>query len=260
MIFLISVLIVKVIEDLTMQVRARTVQVSRDELRFVGLSALESTLAVLNEIREIDGTLSGPAQGWTDPMAYADTLIWPEGLEIEVTVTDETGKFPLNEVTGPQLVAFFDTLDVDYSDAETLSDSLLDWMDEDDDTRLNGAEKNFYEDEDPPISPANAPLNSWEALRYIKGFKELFFDEKGVPNDLYTRFTRSFSLHTTADPNMNTAQADVLETLSEQYGFDDEYLIDQRNGQDRIPGTDDDEFFTSADDITALGVSIGETP
>jgi general secretion pathway protein K len=260
MIFLASVLVVKVVEELTMQIRAKTAQVSRDELRYTGLSALETTLAVISEISEIDGSLNGPAQGWNDPLAYASSLQWPEGVEIEVTVTDETGKFPLSEVSTTQLSAFFDTLDINYDDAETLSDSLLDWMDEDDDARLNGAEASFYENEDPPLTPANAPLNSWEALRYIKGFRDLFFDETGAPNALYDRFTRSFSLHTTTDPNMNTANADVLETLGEQYGFDADYLADHRSGRDRVVGTYDDESYASADDLTTAGIAIGEAP
>ncbi len=258
MVFIISVLVVKVLEELTQQIRAKTAQASRDEFRYVGLSALETTLAVLSEIKEIDGTLNGPAQGWNDPIAYAKTLEWPEGLQIEVSVIDETGKFPLKEMDVNELKAYFDTLDIDYDDAETLSDSLLDWMDEDDDIRLNGAEADFYEREEPPLTPANAPLNSWEALRYIKGFRDLFFDENGTPNALYARFTRSFSLHTTADPNMNTANEDVLETLAEQSGFDVDYLIDHRSGRDRTVGTYDDEFYTSVDDLTAAGIGIGD--
>ncbi|MBC2592723.1 general secretion pathway protein GspK [Ruficoccus amylovorans] len=257
MVFVASVLVVRVVEELTLQIRAKTAQVSRDELRYVGLSALEATLGVLGEFKEIDGHLHGPGQGWSDPLAYASTLEWPEGVTIEVTVTDETGKFPLNEVTTTELTAFFNTLDINTSDAETMSDSLLDWMDEDEDTRLNGAEESFYEREDPPLSPANAPLSSWEALRYIKGFRDHFFDENGVPNSLYYRFIRSFSLHTSTDANVNTANEDVLETLADQAGFDVDYLIDHRSGRDRVVGTYDDEYYASADDLSFAGIAIG---
>lgn len=261
LIFLAAILVVKVIEEVTLQVRARAAQVSRDDLRFVGLSALETSLAVINEIRKIDdGSLNSPAQGWGDPIAYADELTWPEGVEVSVSVLDESGKFSLTEASPDTFKAFFDSMDVDYGDAETMTDSLLDWMDEDDAERLNGAEERFYENEELALTPANAPLKSWEALRYINGFREHFFDEDGVPNELHARFTRAFSLHTEGNPNLNSASEDILEALSEQYGFETDYFLDYMKGDDRVAGTYDDPVLKSADDLKAAGIVLDDMP
>ncbi len=259
-ILLISVLVVKILDELTMQIRAQAVQVARDDLRYVGLSAFETTMAVLSEIEEIDGGLHGPAQGWADPLAYAETITWPDGVTVAVTITDESGKFSLQEADPKVLNAFFEMMGIDYGDAETMTDSLLDWMDEDDDARLNGAESRYYEGEEPPLTPPNAPLKSWESLRYIQGFKELFFDENGIPNDYHRRFTKAFSLHTTSDPNVNTAPTDVLETLYEMHGFDVDYFLDYREGTDRVGGTDDDIVFREKADLQAGGFQVDGLP
>jgi len=247
-ILVISILVVKILDELTMQIRAQAVQVARDDLRFIGLSAFETTMAVLAEIEEIDDGLHGPAQGWGDPLAYAETI------------TDESGKFPLQEADPKLLNAFFEMIGIDYGDAETMTDSLLDWMDEDDDTRLNGAESRYYEGEEPLLSPPNAPLKSWESLRYIQGFKDNFFDENGIPNEYYHRFTQAFSLHSTTDPNVNTAPIDVLETLYEMHGFDADYFQDYREGTDRVAGTDDDLVIRSKSDLTAAGFPADSLP
>ncbi|MEM9226487.1 MAG: hypothetical protein AAGA45_00825 [Verrucomicrobiota bacterium] len=261
LIALISLLVVKIIEELTLQVRSSMVQVARDDLRYVGLSALETSIAVISEVQELDGDkLHGPNQGWADPIAYAEGLEWPESVDIKITITDESGKFPLQAAKPETLRAFFEYLEIDFSDAETMTDSLLDWTDEDDSERLNGAESRYYELEDLPIKPPNAALKSWDALRYIQGFKENFFDEDGAPNDLHRRFTESFSLHTEENPNINTMSTDVLETLAEQYSFETDFYLDYLKGQDRIAGTGDDAFLTGKDELAQAGIYTDDLP
>ena len=55
------------------------------------------------------GGLRAPEQGWKNPLAMAD-IEWPEGLDIHITITDETGKFPLNKMASQHLNLLFDEL------------------------------------------------------------------------------------------------------------------------------------------------------
>src|SRR5690606_28580353 len=76
---------------------------NRDDLRVEAYSALEITLAVLSEIHAIDGSINGPAQGWADPLAYAEYTP-PEGTRVAVRFEDESGRIPLTPSTDRMLL------------------------------------------------------------------------------------------------------------------------------------------------------------
>ena len=50
-----------------------------------------------------------------------------------------------------------------------IADSILDWVDEDDTPREQGAEVDYYSTQDPPYAPANGPLATIEQLLLVKG-------------------------------------------------------------------------------------------
>ena len=52
---------------------------------------------------------------------------------------------------------------------EQIADSILDWMDEDDDPREFGAEADVYSSLDPPYAPKNGPLESIDELLLVEG-------------------------------------------------------------------------------------------
>ncbi|WOO40036.1 type II secretion system protein GspK [Rubellicoccus peritrichatus] len=251
-VFLMAVFVTQFLEIATRQMRARAVELGRSDLRTTGYSAMEVTLAVLNEFKEIDEGINSPAQGWGDPIGYAD-LQWPAGVDIKVSIEDETGKLPLNPPPEADLKLLLDQLGIDLTDADIMVDSLMDWTDEDDLHRINGAEDSYYERQDPPLKPANGPLTSFETLRYIRGFDEFFFDEDGVPKPEFYSFTDAVSLHNTHKININTARPDVMGMLGESSGFDERSFGDELAGQDRIPGNDDDNIIRSEDDLRAAG-------
>lgn len=256
-VFLMAIFVVQFLEIATRQMRARAVELGRSDLRTTAYSAMEVTLAVLNEFKEIDEGINSPAQGWGDPIDYAD-LQWPEGVDVKVTIEDETGKLPMNPAPEADLKLLLEQLGIDISDADIMIDSLMDWTDEDDLHRLNGAEDSYYDRQDPPLKPANGPLTSFEPLRYIRGFDEFFFDEDGVPKPEFYSFTDAVSLHNTHKINVNTARADIMAMLGESTGFDEKSFGDELAGQDRIPGNYDDNIIRSEDDLRAAGYT-GDT-
>ena len=88
-------------------------------LRLEAYSALETTLAVLEDFRQTNGSLKSPAEGWSDPLTFAGYEP-PEGTKVEVTFVDESGKFSLPNVTQSTLVNLFKSWELSQSTAETL--------------------------------------------------------------------------------------------------------------------------------------------
>lgn len=67
-----------------------------------------------------------------------------EGAAVRVALEDENGKYDLNQITAEQLMALFDVIGVEEEKGRYLTDAILDWRDEDNLKRLNGAEDEDY--------------------------------------------------------------------------------------------------------------------
>ena len=256
-IMLMGFFVVQFLEIVALQVRRQSLESSADDLRPHAVSALETTLAVLAEFREIDGAIYGPAQGWEAPLDYAG-IPWPEGITVEVTITDEGSLLPLNGVvnddTRERLRNLFDELEIDEAElyevsGETvavLTESLIDWIDADERSGFDGGEADWYEDRNWPRLPPNRPLTRLEDLRYIRGWRELFFDTDGAPNERFEAFRPHVTLFEGGKVNINTASETLLYTALERLGeYFAEDLVDERNGPDGVAGTADDEVFTT---------------
>ena len=51
---------------------------------------------------------------------------------------------------------------------ESIADAILDWLDEDDEVRSLGAERDYYSIQEPPYTPQNGPLTTIEQLLMVK--------------------------------------------------------------------------------------------
>src|SRR5436853_5224849 len=58
---------------------------------------------------------------------------------------------------------------VDASEVPSVADSILDWIDTDNGTHLNGVESDYYEGLEPPYSAKNGPLDDLSELLLIRG-------------------------------------------------------------------------------------------
>ena len=107
-------------------------------------------------------------------------LSYPLPADMVVRIYDLSGRINLAHLPRRKFKLILDKLlaQNNISDNDISSDSLLDawqdWLDRDDLVRLNGAEKDYYQQQTPPYSPANSPLESIEELALIKGFAEVF--------------------------------------------------------------------------------------
>ena len=111
-------------KELKAEMLARSgVEVARMQLILDALSPTNSGFAALN-------------QDWaTNELLYVDHELG-DGI-FNVKVTDEESKIPINRVTDLQLRRTFGLLGVDPADGDVITDSILDWIDDDDLTRLN---------------------------------------------------------------------------------------------------------------------------
>ncbi len=256
MIFLLSALIVQFTEKAMSEIAVEAHYADRERLRVTAYSALESTLAVLADVFAVDGSLTSPAQGWEDPLAMAGFPAEPN-MKVTVTFSDESGKLPLNSMDELSLGLLFDRMGLNRDDALHLSETLLDWIDTDDETRLDGAESDLYGEAEWPYHASNQPVRHLSELALVDGFKELFFDEGGRPNELYRQFADTVSLYSDGNLNANSASELALRSYA---GYADAQIDAwQRyiDGPDGTPGTEDDRYFATNEEINAV---LGPSP
>lgn len=228
-ILLLSILITRFMEEAIQDLEYRALFDEPPEVRSYAFSMLEVALATIHEVALIDeGKLHAPEQGWADPLTYCG-IQPPDGWEVSITITDESGKFPLNSVNSNRAILIKileEELEFDYGTTRELVSSLIDWIDEDDTRLLNGAESEDYLYEDPPYRAANAPLQSLRELQWIKIWEDEFFDEEKNPNEYFERFSKLVSLHNTGPINLNAAPKELLEVISLQDGWDSDFIFD----------------------------------
>lgn len=121
----------------------------------------------------------------------------------EVLISDESGKINVNKITDDtraSFVKFLVAYRLEELVAETITDSILDWLDEDDLHRINGAEKGFYATLPEPYEPKNGPFESIEELTLVKGITPQIF---GLLRDHLT-------IYGSGKININFASREVL--------------------------------------------------
>ncbi|MDR2982646.1 MAG: general secretion pathway protein GspK [Puniceicoccales bacterium] len=254
MLALMAFIVTQIIASAEQQITWEAQRSEDDVLRRNAFSGLEVTLSVLGAFRQIDGTLYGPAQGWGDPLALAG-FSGSDGVEVSVTITDESGYYGISSMDVFTLRRYFEDLGFGADHAQILTNCLLDWTDPDSNERINGAEEGSY-----PygIAPPNRPLKSLSELKLIKGFEEAFFNGDGTGNDAWQKLVGSVSLlGTSARPNINTAPREVLEILSLRYGIDPETVLSMRDGGGNLSGSG--TVYRNAGDLgrASLPVEMG---
>ena len=162
-----------------------------------------------------------------DTLLVADGT-WVEssfnGYAYEVRAVDEGGKVSLNTADGPLLHTVL--LNLGYSEdvAATVADSVMDWRDEDDLHRLNGAEDQHYSSLPRPYRAKNADFDAIEELLLVRGVtREIFYGsaERGGLREIFSVFNdaKSVNLRSIMSPaiaglsGIGVAEAKDLTTL-----------------------------------------------
>ena len=220
-------------------------------LRLEAYSALETTLAVLEDFRQANGMLRSPSEGWSDPLAFASYQP-AEGRTVEVAFEDESGKYSLPNATLATLVNLFKAWEIPDSDGARLADAILGWMKKDYVAASAGApEAEDYEREEIPYDPPGRPLRSFNELATIAVARDLFYDETGRPNALWSRFVNAFSLYSFQSPSINGASPELFAGLGITNTLQQKQLDDYLHGRGLFEnkGTG---YFKSSQDVAAM--------
>jgi len=97
------------------------------------------------------------------------------GGRFMVEIQDESGKVDLNLVTEEQLRALVTATGIPQGDADIITDSIMDWRDEDSAHRMNGAEDEYYQTLDPPYTAKNGRIDATEEILLIRGVTPEYF-------------------------------------------------------------------------------------
>lgn len=252
MIFLIGIVVTQFLLLAHRELYRRARIVYEGDFRREAMSLFMLSMGVISECHNLDKGVYSPLQGWSKPLKYTNYIL-PEGWEGDVSVYDDTGKIPISQSTEPGLLKTL-FLEMGWSDADSalLTDSLLDWVDSNENVRPNGAESSFYQTLEPSYFSANEPLKRLSDIYFIQGFRERFFNEAGEPNIYYQWLRDSICPRRHRGYiNPNTASDLVLRTLSKYYKFNYEETKRRLDGPDGIRGTTDDQAVRN---ISHLGL------
>ena len=220
-------------------------------LRQEAYSALEVTLAVLEDFRLVNGGLHSPAEGWSDPLKFAG---WTprDGCTVEVTFDDESGKLSLPHIDQATFLNLFEAWSLPRADAERLADSLLGWMRKDHVSSL-GRDPD-YEHAALPYAAPQRSLRSYSELAAIDFARDLFYDADGQPTELWHRFVSCISLLDYKQTNLNAAPADVIVALGQLDRFQQQQLGQYLSGTGDRARQGPGYFETTGQAAGVLGV------
>ena len=92
-----------------------------------------------------------------------------DGVAVEVSVRDETGKIDLNAAQADLLTNLFVSKGLEQEPAAELADAIQDWRDPDEIPRLYGAEIDEYERAGYPYGPKDGPFDTVSELQQVIG-------------------------------------------------------------------------------------------
>lgn len=133
-------------------------------------------------------------------------------------IQDENGKINVNTAPRELLVKVLAVSGLQIGELrDTIADSILDWIDKDENKHLNGAESEYYKSLVPPYFAKNADLYSVDELIKVRGMtEELLYGtppDKVISDDSprYIGLDKFFTVLNVSTVNPNTAPLHILQ-------------------------------------------------
>jgi len=114
------------------------------------------------EMRKPDPTQRWVADGRPYRFGYGEA-------EIEISITDDSGKIDINTADVDLLTNLFMGRGVPQEQAQSIAAAIIDWRDPDDMEQPNGAEAPEYKAAGLPYTPKNAPFDTVSELQQVLG-------------------------------------------------------------------------------------------
>ena len=153
---------------------------------------------------EVDGRLAFRKKGDAQAFFAGDTFELGGGT-VSYTVEDESGKININSASREALTELLRITKVEPAERDMIADSILDWIDANDEHHLNGAETAYYSSLAHPYKAKNGALDT-------TGFvpPELASEENGIKRG-YKGIYRYLTVKGSGKLNINTASETALE-------------------------------------------------
>lgn len=255
---------------------ARNAQ-SDPELDWLGRSGIEVARYVVGQTMNMPNEpYDALNQFWAG--GYGSTNFLPPEISLEqmalgngtvsIKIVDAERRFNINVADEFILQQALRIVGVDASEFGAITGSILDWIDQDDDTHIGGVESDFYQRLDPPYSAKNGPLDDLSELLLINGISPAIYwggveaERRGGLRTVLR--TGPLNSPTAAYPvglvelftpvgnprlNINTASAAALQLIP---GMDENLasgVISFRAGPDGTAGNEDDRPFRSVAEL-----------
>ena len=161
-------------------------------------------------------------------------------------------KFNINSAPEPILQQALMLMGVDAGQMTPVVNCILDWIDQDDSPRLQGAESEYYQSLQPPYSAKNGPIDDMSELLLIRNITPELYWGGGYTNHTPAAFQQRATYFGPAGPmstinsglvdlftplsggrvNINTASADVLQIIPGINAIVAEAIVAARAGED----------------------------
>jgi general secretion pathway protein K len=190
-----------------------------------------------------------------DPLELGFTTGSLGGGAYRVDIQDESGKMALNTIPDVLLRNLVEAIGIKPPDSDIITDSILDWRDQDSNHRLNGAEDDYYQQLNPPYKARNGRIETIEELLLVRGVTPEYFyghpvKENGMVTYKYglSRYLTPYS--TRPQVNINFAALPVLQAIPGMPPGAAQAIFDRRHIKP----------FKTVNDISRdLGVSLDPT-
>jgi len=229
----------------------------------VARSGIEEAMALIANDEELEMDSLNEEWHQLETLSVLEGL-GDQGITLSGSVVDESGKINLNllrkedgeidERREDQLRRLFTVLGL----KEEMVNPLLDWLDEDDVERQDGAEAYWYQNLEEPYPCANSAFLTPGQIFLVKGMRPLEqFEGK--------RLLDYVTIYSDGKVNINTAPREVLESLNEsldsamaaaivEYRQEEDFMsIDDLR---KVPGMSDEVFAGIRDWITVKSASF----
>lgn len=216
---------------------------------------LDVAEAQINGFKARQAAETGIAFG-ANPVVRRDdsllTSIGEDGVGYHVQLRSEGERFNINYLllnTGDKnlLKEIFLHWGIEAEFAQEIADSMLDWVDSNDEIQLNGAEREYYEKHGRINQPFNRPFYSVEEMRLVRGME--------VVEQIKPDWRDWFTVWSSGGLDINEASAEKIALAAECNVEDANTLVEIVRGPDGIRGTEDDAPFSSLNDGQG-GVSV----
>jgi general secretion pathway protein K len=180
--------------------------------------------------------------------------------EIILSIVPEPARLNVNQLKEDDWERILEVSNVPEDFWPEIIESLQDWIDTDDEARVDGAEtEDYYATLESPYMAKNGPLDTVGELLLVKGFSRAILfggplgeieDENGAPwmvtgiNDLLTTYGDG-------KVNINAASQRVLMTLPDVDELVAGAIIEEREGVLLEEGAQEDTSFESVGDLVA---------